>query len=71
MLLLNYAIVTTRTHDPTPMIAAFDTLVNYLPEEAAQFFAEGMGQLDRVGYPAPVREVIEHYYLVWSTSTLH
>lgn len=53
------------------MTRAFDTLIHYLPEDATNFFSEGMGQLDAVGYPQPVREVVEHYSLMWSTSTLH
>ena len=71
VLLLNHAIVATRTLDPERMTAAFDRLVKYLPDDAPAFFTQGMGQLDIIGYPAPVRDIMERYYLMWNTSTLH
>ena len=71
VLLLNHAIVATRTLDPERMTAAFDRLVKYLPDDAPAFFTQGMGQLDTAGYPRPVRDIMEQYYLMWNTSTLH
>jgi hypothetical protein len=71
VLLLNHAIVATRTLDPQRMTAAFDRLAAFLPDDAPAFFTQGMGQLDSVGYPAPVRDIMERYYLMWNTSTLH
>ena len=71
VLLLNHAIVATRTLDPERMTAAFDQLVKHLPDDAPAFFTQGMGQLDTIGYPPPVRDIMERYYLMWNTSTLH
>jgi hypothetical protein len=63
VLLLNRAIVATRSHRPVLMEAAFDAVVEHLPEEAARFFEEGMAQMDALDYPPHVREVMERYYL--------
>ena len=71
VLLLNHAIVATRTLDPERITAAFDRLAKYLPDDAPAFFTRGMGQLDSMGYPDPVRDIMERYYLMWNTSTLH
>ena len=73
LLLMNRAIVATRTLDPGLMESAFDTLVTELPEDAPRFFAEGMGQLDIVGYPPRVREVMTRYYVRFgsTSNTLH
>jgi hypothetical protein len=72
ILLLNRAIVATRSHQPALMEPAFDAIVEWLPEEAAGFFAEGMEQMDVIGYPDPVRQVMQTYYLRHSGGrTLH
>jgi hypothetical protein len=63
ILLLNRAIVATRTHRPELMEPAFDAIVEWIPEEANRFFTEGMEQMDVIGYPAPVRELMQAYYL--------
>jgi hypothetical protein len=63
VLLLNRAIVATRSHRPALMAMAFDTVLEHLPEEAPRFFEEGMAQMDALDYPPPVREVMERYYL--------
>lgn len=63
VLLLNRAIVATRSHQPQLMAPAFDAIVESLPEEAIRFFAEGMGQMDIIGYPDPVRQMMQDYYL--------
>lgn len=63
VLLLNRAIVATRSHQPHFMEPAFDAVVEWLPDEASRFFAEGMGQMDTIGYPDPVRRVMQAYYL--------
>ena len=69
---LNYGIVATRSHDPDLMDEAFAVLVENLPQDARAFFREGMQQMDIVGYPDEVREVVERYDRMWgSGNTLH
>ena len=69
---LNYGIVATRSHDPVLMDEAFAVLVENLPQDAREFFREGMQQMDIVGYPEEVREVVEKYDQMWgSGDTLH
>jgi hypothetical protein len=63
VLLLNRAIVATRSHRPALMATAFDAVVDHLPEDAARFFEEGMAQMDALDYPPHVRAVMERYYL--------
>jgi len=71
VLLVNYCIVATRSHDPDTMRIAYDILVKRLPEEAPRFFTEGMEQMDIVGYPQQVRRVMEQYHKEWAHRTLH
>lgn len=72
LLLLNRAIVATRSHQPALMEQAFKTLTELLPEDAADFFNEGMEQMDALGYPIQVREVMQKYYQLWcKPRTLH
>lgn len=69
---LNYGIVATRSHQPVLIEQAYDSLVKNLPQDARQFFKEGMQQMDIVGYPEEVREVVERYNKMWgSESVLH
>lgn len=63
LLLLNRAIVATRSHNPELMIPAFDAIVEQLPADAASFFAEGMEQITVIDYPDQVKEVIRRYFL--------
>jgi hypothetical protein len=67
LLLLNRAIVATRSHDPDLMEAAFSAVVEHLPDDAQRFFAEGMEQMDLLGYPPQVRRVMQRYHERWST----
>ena len=69
---LNYCIVATRSHDPKLIETAYDVLVKNLPQDARQFFREGLQQMDVIGYPESVREVLERYDKMWGAeSTLH
>lgn len=63
---MNRAIVATRTHQPDAMDAAFQDLVANMPEDASQFFTEGMEQMELLNYPPHVREVMDRYYRKWS-----
>ena len=72
ILLLNRAIVATRTHQPDLMEEAFATLVEHLPDDAAGFFSQGMEQMDLLNYPPHVRAVMDRYYRRWSVNrSLH
>jgi hypothetical protein len=72
LLNLNRGIVATRSHNPALMDAAFRVLTNNLPEEAPEFFREGMAQMNLLDYPAQVRKVMERYYQEWTRrQTLH
>ncbi len=72
LLLLNRAIVATRIHSPRLMESAFSDVVQQLPDAAPGFFSEGMEQVNLMGYPVEVREIIERYYREYPpVSTLH
>ncbi len=72
LLLLNRAIIATRTHRPELIEVAYENLVQHLPEEAPRFFREGMQQMVALNYPQPVRNVVKKYYDMWSVErTLH
>ena len=69
---LNYGIVATRSHQPKLIEQAYDALVKNLPQDARGFFKEGLQQMDIVGYPDDVREVVERYNKMWGAEgTLH
>jgi hypothetical protein len=63
LLLLNRAIVATRTHNPELIEPAYDAIVEQLPTEAERFFAEAMEQMALVEYPDPVREIVRRYFM--------
>jgi hypothetical protein len=72
ILLLNRAIVATRSHQPDLMEEAFASLVEHLPEDAAGFFSQGMEQMDLLNYPPHVRAVMDRYFKRWSVNrSLH
>ena len=65
VLLLNYCIVATRSHNTALMEPAFSLLSENLPADAPRFFTEGMQQMDALNYPDPVRIVMEKYHCKW------
>ena len=72
ILVINRALLAARSHDLDLMKNAFDLLTEQLPEEAASFFEESVEQMHLAGYPEPVKELMQHYYLMHCTShTLH
>jgi hypothetical protein len=72
LLLMNQAIIATRSHQTQLIDEAYHQLVEALPEEAPRFFEEGMQQMELLGYPPVVRQVVEKYYNLWSLPrTLH
>jgi hypothetical protein len=67
ILVLNRAIVATRSHRPPLMEEAFEHLIEQLPDEAPGFFREGMEQMEALSYPSHVRVVMQRYYSRWCT----
>ncbi|MCG6936624.1 MAG: hypothetical protein LJE83_00420 [Gammaproteobacteria bacterium] len=69
---LNYGIVATRSHQPEIIEQAYETLIKNIPQDAREFFKEGMQQMDIIGYPDEVRQVVERYHKMWGAeSALH
>ena len=68
---LNHAIVATRSHDTKVMEQVFEQILVRLPDDAANFFKEGMEQMDVIGYPTHVRHVMEKYFQLTNNPTLH
>jgi hypothetical protein len=71
LLHLNRGIVATRAHNPELMEQVFDDLVRYLPEDAPEFFTEGMQQMAALDYPPHVRRVMSRYFDQWAHRTVH
>jgi len=65
LLLLNYGIVATRSHNSASMETAFALLTRNLPEDASHFFSQGMQQMDALDYPSHVRKIMEKYHSDW------
>ena len=65
VLLLNYGIVATRSHDPELMEDSFQALVHNIPSDAPNFFREGMQQMEELDYPEHVRRVMRKYHEQW------
>ena len=61
LLMMNRAIVATRSHLTQLMETAFADIVDIMPEEAPAFFQEGLVQVELQNYPEPVCEVIQRY----------
>ena len=64
---LNRGIIATRSHDTEVMEQAFEELIRNIPEEAENFFSQGVKQMEELNYPDHVRNVVERYYPVSST----
>ncbi len=72
LLLINRAIIATRSHNPELMAPAFDAIAECLPGEAQRFFAEAMEQIAIIDYPPQVGDVVRRYYLAHTRrSMLH
>lgn len=72
LLLMNQAIIATRSYQVELIEEAYQRLVDDLPSEAPRFFEEGMQQMELLNYPPVVRQVVEKYYNLWSRPrTLH
>jgi hypothetical protein len=72
LLIINRAIIATRTYDIELMKSAFDMLIENLPEDASRFFEEGVEQMHIINYPDHVKELMQQYFLMHGTShTIH
>lgn len=71
LLHINRCIVATRTHDVDLMKKVFDEMIHYLPQEAANFFNEGIQEMDSLNYPPNVRKLIEKYHSHQPKMNLH
>ncbi|WP_316364441.1 hypothetical protein [Candidatus Thiodiazotropha sp. CDECU1] len=72
ILVMNQAIIATRSYQPELIEQAYETLCRLLPDQAPDFFREGMEQMDAQNYPQLVKEVVEKYYNLWGQPrTLH
>ena len=71
VLLLNNAIIATRTHKDDLLEQAYDLIGKYLPEDAAKFFSQALEQMDIIGYPDNVRIIVRRYFNLWNNQTQH
>lgn len=71
LLQFNRAIMATRSHDTDLLRRVYDEFVKALPEEAPGFFREGMNEMERLGYPDHVREVVQEYFDEWTRKTMN
>lgn len=71
LLNLNRGIIATRTHNAALMEEVFEELVSNLPDDAREFFAEGMQQMDSLNYPIHVRAVMVKYFDRWTRARMH
>jgi hypothetical protein len=62
VLIINYGIIATRTYNPDLMESAYQTLIEYFPQEAAGFFTQAMSEMTRLNYPQHVRSVVSRYH---------
>jgi hypothetical protein len=63
LLLLNRALIATRSHKPEFIEQAYDTVLETLPHDAAVFFAEAMEQMALLDYPDSVRDLVRRYFV--------
>jgi hypothetical protein len=68
---LNRGITATRSHNTALMVKVYDELVETLPQDASQFFKEGMVEMDKLNYPANVRAVMQRYFDQWTRPHMH
>jgi hypothetical protein len=71
ILLLNNAIIATRSNQDNLIEQAYQLIGQYLPEDATDFFSQALKQMDIVGYPDNVRILVRRYYELWTNKTQH
>jgi len=68
---INRGIIATRSHDTGLMEIVFDELIRNVPEDAEQFFEQGMQQMEALDYPDHVRRVMTRYLEQSKSRLLH
>lgn len=68
---LNRCIIATRSNNPKLMESAFNTLIQFLPQDAPSFFNEGMAQMELLDYPIPTRNIMEKFFKLYTMKKLH
>lgn len=68
---ISRGIIATRSLNVEVMEKVYRQLVNNLPDDAATFFEEGLLQLDRLDYPAHIRNVMVKYFHQYAAPVLH
>lgn len=71
MMNLNWGIIATRSQDTALMRRAFDRMAEHIPADMPSFFREGMGEMERAGYPADVKDVMQTYHDQWTQRRVH
>jgi len=71
LLLVNRGLIATRTYDIELIRQVFDELVLYLPQEATEFFDEGVREIENLDYPDSVRQIIQQYHRQQPKIRLH
>ncbi len=67
LLCLNHCIIATRTDNGDLARLAYDRLINYLPEEAKDFFKMGMQKISEGQYSVHSRNIMKAYYEMFSS----
>ncbi len=71
VLLLNNAIIATRSNQDQLIEQAYQLIGKHLPEDAPGFFAEAMRQMEKINYPDNVKILARRYYELWHEQTMH
>lgn len=66
VLIMNYGIIATRTHEPELIESAYKALLKYFPNDAPAFFEQAMSEMERLNYPEHVRKVVGRYHEQYS-----
>lgn len=65
-LLLNGAIIATRTQHPALMNEAWDRLEAHLPDQCAAFYAEGLRESQKPSYATHVSDLLGERFAKWT-----
>ncbi len=71
VLLLNNAIIATRSNQDKLIEQAYQLIGEHLPQDAPGFFSEAMRQMEKINYPDNVKILARRYYELWHEQTMH